>query len=90
MQGNFGGLGIGSTSQHRKSKPHTKRGGRFGVLPSLRKNYVENMQTILVTGGAGYIGSICVEQLLNQGYSVAVFDNLTEGHRLAVDPRAGA
>lgn len=43
---------------------------------------------ILVTGGAGYIGSICVEQLLDRGHSVAVFDNLTEGHRLAVDPRA--
>ncbi len=43
---------------------------------------------ILVTGGAGYIGSICVEQLLDAGHTVAVFDNLTEGHRLAVDPRA--
>ncbi len=43
---------------------------------------------ILVTGGAGYIGSICVEQLLDAGHSVTVFDNLTEGHRAAVDPRA--
>jgi UDP-glucose 4-epimerase len=43
---------------------------------------------ILVTGGAGYIGSICVEQLLDQGHSVTVFDNLTEGHRKAVDARA--
>jgi len=43
---------------------------------------------ILVTGGAGYIGSICVEQLLNLGHEVAVFDNLSEGHRNAVDPRA--
>ncbi|PTX93972.1 UDP-glucose 4-epimerase GalE [Spartobacteria bacterium LR76] len=46
------------------------------------------MSTIFVTGGAGYIGSICVEQLLNEGYRVAVFDNLTEGHRKAVDTRA--
>lgn len=46
------------------------------------------MKTILVTGGAGYIGSICVEELLNAGYRVAVFDNLSEGHRGAVDPRA--
>lgn len=43
---------------------------------------------IFVTGGAGYIGSICVEQLLNRGHEVAVFDNLTEGHRSAVDERA--
>ncbi|MEQ1852868.1 MAG: UDP-glucose 4-epimerase GalE [Chthoniobacteraceae bacterium] len=43
---------------------------------------------ILVTGGAGYIGSICVEQLLNTGHEITVFDNLTEGHRAAVDPRA--
>ncbi len=46
------------------------------------------MKTIFVTGGAGYIGSICVEQLLDEGYKVAVFDNLSEGHRRAVDPRA--
>ena len=43
---------------------------------------------IFVTGGAGYIGSICVEQLLDRGHRVTVFDNLTEGHRRAVDPRA--
>jgi UDP-glucose 4-epimerase len=46
------------------------------------------MSTIFVSGGAGYIGSICVEQLLDRGYEVAVFDNLSEGHRRAVDPRA--
>jgi len=46
------------------------------------------MKTIFVTGGAGYIGSICVEYLLNEGYKVVVFDNLSEGHRKAVDPRA--
>lgn len=43
---------------------------------------------VLVTGGAGYIGSVCVEELLDSGFSVTVFDNLTEGHRDAVDPRA--
>src|SRR5438034_5638864 len=43
---------------------------------------------IFVTGGAGYIGSVCTEQLLNEGHEVAMFDNLSEGHRDAVDPRA--
>lgn len=43
---------------------------------------------VFVTGGAGYIGSNCVEELLDAGHSVTVFDNLSEGHRSAVDPRA--
>jgi UDP-glucose 4-epimerase len=43
---------------------------------------------IFVTGGAGYIGSVCTEQLLNEGHEVAIFDNLSEGHRRAIDPRA--
>jgi UDP-glucose 4-epimerase len=46
------------------------------------------MKKILVTGGAGYIGSICVEELLDKGFEVSVFDNLSEGHAKAVDPRA--
>ena len=43
---------------------------------------------VFVTGGAGYIGSVCVEELLNAGHDVTVYDNLTEGHRSAVDGRA--
>ena len=43
---------------------------------------------VFVTGGAGYIGSVCVEQLLDAGHTVTVYDNLTEGHRSAVDTRA--
>lgn len=43
---------------------------------------------VLVTGGAGYIGSICTEQLLNAGQEVTVYDDLSEGHRSAVDSRA--
>jgi UDP-glucose 4-epimerase len=39
---------------------------------------------ILVTGGAGYIGSVVAEQLLGAGHHVVVFDNLSRGHRLAV------
>jgi UDP-glucose 4-epimerase len=43
---------------------------------------------VFVTGGAGYIGSVCTEELLNAGHQVTVYDNLTEGHRSAVDSRA--
>ena len=43
---------------------------------------------IFVTGGAGYIGSVCSELLLDEGHEVAIFDNLIEGHRRAVDSRA--
>src|SRR4029078_12998238 len=42
---------------------------------------------VFVTGGAGYIGSVCTEELLNAGHEVTVYDNLTEGHRSAVDSR---
>ena len=44
--------------------------------------------TILVTGGAGYIGSVAVEQLVERGESVVVLDNLSQGHREAVQAKA--
>src|SRR5215831_4191313 len=43
---------------------------------------------IFLTGGAGYIGSICAEELLAAGHEVTVYDDLSEGHRSAVDARA--
>lgn len=39
---------------------------------------------ILVTGGAGYIGSITAKELVGEGYEVVVFDNLSNGHKEAV------
>jgi UDP-glucose 4-epimerase len=43
---------------------------------------------ILVTGGAGYIGSVVVEALVGRGEQVTVLDNLSQGHRAAVHPQA--
>jgi UDP-glucose 4-epimerase len=43
---------------------------------------------ILVTGGAGYIGSITTAELIKAGYDVVVFDNLYQGHKKAVHPKA--
>lgn len=43
---------------------------------------------VLVTGGAGYIGSVVVEELLRDGHEVSVFDNLSKGHRESVPAEA--
>lgn len=43
------------------------------------------MKKILVTGGAGYIGSFIVRQLRQEGYDVIVVDNLSQGHEKAIE-----
>jgi UDP-glucose 4-epimerase len=43
---------------------------------------------VLVTGAAGYVGSVCAEVLLAHGYGVIALDNLAEGHRQAVPEQA--
>ena len=48
--------------------------------------YNITVKRILVTGGAGYIGSNTTLQLLDAGYDVVVVDNLSRGHREVVDP----
>jgi UDP-glucose 4-epimerase len=42
---------------------------------------------VLITGGAGYVGSACLRHLLEHGCEAAAFDNLSQGHRAAVPAR---
>ena len=49
---------------------------------------IDNIMKILVTGGAGYIGSIMTKQLLDKGFKVVVVDNFSNGHHQAVNKRA--
>ncbi len=63
--------------------------GLHGFGLSRRQDHsIFHVMNVFVTGGAGYIGSICTEELLNTGHQVTVYDNLSEGHRSAVDSRA--
>lgn len=48
----------------------------------------EKLMSILVVGGAGYIGSHMVKRLIEKGQEVVVVDNLSTGHRKAVDEKA--
>ena len=48
----------------------------------------EVVMAVLVTGGAGYIGSIATEKLAQAGENVVVLDNLATGHRQAIHPDA--
>lgn len=46
------------------------------------------MQRVLVTGGAGYVGSICAAHLLKQGHEVTIVDDLSTGHLEAIPSEA--
>ncbi len=58
----------------------------MGAAPPIRHRprIVRAMTRILVTGGAGYVGSVSVEALLAAGHEAVVLDDLTTGHRTAV------
>ena len=52
------------------------------------ENDGERLSRVLVTGAAGYIGSVVAEQLIEAGHEVVAFDNLSHGHRWAIHPKA--
>lgn len=63
-----------------------ERAAAAAESPERAENYPA--KRILVTGGAGYIGSHLVRELIKNGYLVTVLDNLSCGKRENVDPRA--
>jgi UDP-glucose 4-epimerase len=73
---------------HRSFAPVLARSTQHFAWADAKFRLLSAAVKILVTGGAGYIGSVCVEDLLNRGHEVVVFDNLSEGHKNAVDQRA--
>jgi UDP-glucose-4-epimerase GalE len=72
------------------------QGGRDILPPDGRRNaarfrrftHASESMTVLVTGGAGYVGSHTVRQLLRRGTRVVVLDDLSHGHRASVDDGA--
>jgi UDP-glucose 4-epimerase len=54
----------------------------------LGRLFPEVLVRVLVTGGAGYVGSISVERLLDAGHDVVILDDLSTGHRESVPPLA--
>src|SRR5579872_2230451 len=67
---------------------HTNSSAPFGIEPPCYYNReLTNSRKILVTGGAGYIGSHTVRLLLEQGHDVTVVDNLSKGYRHNVPAR---
>ena len=53
-------------------------------LSSARNKGLNKVMKVLVTGGAGYIGSVVTEELVKDGHDVVVYDSLCKGHREAV------
>src|SRR5256885_5042337 len=60
---------------------------RSGASP-VRVRRSLGMMRVLVTGGAGYIGSVVTEELIKDGHEAIVYDSLYKGHREAVNARA--
>jgi UDP-glucose-4-epimerase GalE len=64
--------------------PSDKKWQKLRVTPNRKLETARNMKTVLVTGGAGYIGSHACKALSDAGYLPVAYDNLSFGHEWAV------
>ena len=71
-------IGRGSRAHESPGDPPNSQRSRYGQQP----------MTVLVTGGAGYIGSVVARQLHASGHKVVVYDSLYKGHRDTLHPDA--
>jgi D-glycero-D-manno-heptose 1,7-bisphosphate phosphatase len=71
---------VGDTVSDMLHRPHDGRPFRRGWPHPWR----ETSMKILITGGAGYVGSACLRHVASQGHEVVAYDNLKEGHSRAV------
>jgi pentose-5-phosphate-3-epimerase len=78
---------VQTTIEYGLKHPEVKDELRKYILEvAQRLNKKVSKMTIAVLGGAGYIGSHTVAQLVKAGQDVVVLDNLITGHKRAVDP----
>jgi UDP-glucose-4-epimerase GalE len=76
----------GASKEHAQVTPLNPAERVVSPMPGVASSGSCANKRILVTGGAGYIGSNTTLQLLDAGYDVVVVDNLSRGHREAVEP----
>src|SRR5699024_12538730 len=62
----------------------SRRSSALPVVAPATGGSMSSAQKLLVTGGAGYIGSVCSARLLEAGHDVVVVDDLSTGHADAV------
>ena len=78
-------IGVGGRTCEVRIRTIDCQNGRKVCARVICSESLKEIMAILVTGGAGYIGSVTVERLATNGESIVVLDDLSYGHREAID-----